>query len=85
VRTRFEWRDGPGVDTWPMPWCDDCDRFYTPTTLTPDGHCPEGHQVAEPSEADGEAKVPWHFWLLVVALALYLGWRAVEGIIWLFS
>ena len=34
-----------------------------------------------PSEADGEAKVPWHFWLLVVALALYLGWPIEDLII----
>ena len=28
-------------------------------------------------------KVPWHFWILVVAAALYLGWRAIQGIQWL--
>jgi len=28
-------------------------------------------------------KVPWHFWLLVVALVVYLGWRAIQGIGWL--
>ncbi|HCB37747.1 MAG TPA: hypothetical protein DEP66_06020, partial [Acidimicrobiaceae bacterium] len=25
---------------------------------------------------------PWHFWLLVVAAAGYLGWRAVEVLAW---
>lgn len=25
---------------------------------------------------------PWHFKLLLVALVLYLGWRLVEGIVW---
>jgi hypothetical protein len=26
--------------------------------------------------------VPWHFWVVVGALVLYLGWRAVEGVLW---
>jgi hypothetical protein len=26
--------------------------------------------------------VPWHFKLLVVATVLYLGWRAVQGVMW---
>jgi hypothetical protein len=28
------------------------------------------------------ARAPWHFWLMVIALVAYLGWRAVEGVIW---
>ncbi len=28
-------------------------------------------------------KVPWHFWLLVVALVLYLGWRLVQAVAWI--
>ncbi|MEZ5322580.1 MAG: hypothetical protein R2698_11020 [Microthrixaceae bacterium] len=48
------------------------------------GDCPEGHHVAEPPDPDEEGgKVPWHFWLLVIALAIYLGWRLVQGIEWL--
>ena len=58
-----------------MPWCGECSRFYTPSTLTPEGDCPSGHHVADPDTAihqsagltrDSEhsAKVPWHFWLL---------------------
>jgi len=27
---------------------------------------------------DDEAKAPWHFKLLVVALCVYLGWRVVQ-------
>ena len=75
---------GAGVDSAAMPWCDDCDRFYTPSTLTPEGTCPEGHQVAEP-EPEPEGKIPWHFWLLVIALAIYLGWRLVQLVEWIFS
>jgi hypothetical protein len=36
--------------------------------------------IAEPPET---SRVPWHFWVLVAAAALYLGWRAVQGIDWL--
>ena len=79
-----------------MPWCEQCDRFYTPTTLSTGGDCPEGHHVAdpddtaalpqstaEPREEEPEPKVPWHFWLLLVSVVVYLGWRAIEGIQWL--
>jgi hypothetical protein len=27
-------------------------------------------------------KAPWHFWLLVGALSIYLGWRLIQGIEW---
>ncbi|WP_419907525.1 hypothetical protein [Candidatus Poriferisodalis sp.] len=29
------------------------------------------------------AGAPWHFWLVVVMATVYLGWRAVEGVVWL--
>jgi hypothetical protein len=79
-----------------VPWCEDCGRFYSPPTLTSEGDCPEGHHVAEPgagqlSQAQGSdrddgtnPKVPWHFWLLLLALAVYLGWRLVQLVMWLF-
>lgn len=69
-----------------MPWCDECSHFYNPNTLTAEGDCPEGHHVADP-EPDDEpgTKIPWHFWLLVVALVIYLGWRLIQGIQWLLS
>ena len=25
-------------------------------------------------------RIPWHFWLLMTAAAVYLGWRAVQGV-----
>lgn len=81
-----------------MPWCDQCDRFYTPSTLSTVGDCPEGHHVADPGDADAiiqseappreeepEAKVPWHFWVLIVSVVVYLGWRFIQGIEWLFG
>jgi hypothetical protein len=43
--------------------------------------------AAVPGDADAEAAplepLPWHFKLLAGALALYLGWRAVQGVEWL--
>jgi hypothetical protein len=76
-----------------MPWCDRCDRFYNPSSIAPDGTCVNcGHFIAEPppsgergattAEADADAKAPWHFWVLVVAVVVYLGWRLIQGIAW---
>ncbi len=81
-----------------MPWCEDCDRFYTPSTLSAEGNCPSGHHVADPDAAvlvqsddpgateprsRKKVKAPWHFWVLIVALTIYLGWRLVQAITWL--
>ncbi len=82
-----------------MPWCETCSRFFTPNALRADGTCPAcGRTVADPAadlpEHDGPVppageepeehpRVPWHFWVLLVAAALYLGWRAIEGVGWL--
>jgi hypothetical protein len=63
-----------------MPWCDDCSKFWNPNSMPPDGTCPTcGRIIADMPDT----KVPWHFWLLVVALTLYLGWRLVQGVQWL--
>ncbi len=40
---------------------------------------------AEGREEEPEPKVPWHFWLLIAATVIYLGWRAFQGIEWLFN
>ncbi len=29
--------------------------------------------------------IPWHLWLLAAALAIYLGYRAMQGIEWLLA
>ena len=68
-----------------MPWCEECARFYSPPTLSPEGDCPEGHHVAEPPAGEDPPKVPWHFWVLLGALVIYLGWRLIQGIAWLFT
>jgi hypothetical protein len=66
-----------------MPWCEGCQKFYSPNTLRSDGTCPEDHPVADPQEQPEKKKAPWHFWLLLIALAIYIGWRLVQMIGWL--
>ena len=68
-----------------MPWCETCDRFYNPKSLAPDGTCKTcGRFIATADDAEADdTKIPWHFWLLVIALVIYLGWRLVQLIQWL--
>jgi len=69
-----------------MPWCADCARYYAPSAMTVEGHCPQCDAdllAPDPPPALGETtaadeKVPWHFKLMVVLLVLYLGWRFLE-------
>ena len=61
-----------------MPWCDGCDRYLTPTSLGPGGICPT---CAKPIDR-GSQRVPWHFKLFVVATVFYLGFRAYQGVDW---
>ncbi|MFA5564484.1 MAG: hypothetical protein WC184_01145 [Acidimicrobiia bacterium] len=43
-------------------------------------------QVAGEAGAATEERVraPWHFWLMIVALVIYLGWRFLQGLDWAF-
>ena len=75
-----------------MPWCPTCERYLTPPTVRPDGTCPTcgvavdggAHAPAQARERDKDAfSLPWHVKLLAGALALYLGYRAYQGIEWL--
>ncbi len=67
-----------------MPWCEPCAKYWTPNSMNDDGTCPKcGEQVTEPGEHDSGAgsddeKAPWHFKLMVAALAVYLGWRVID-------
>ena len=48
------------------------------------GAAGEADKADEGHEGDGEGlpPVPWHLKLMVGALAVYLGWRAMQGIEW---
>ncbi|HEV7722466.1 MAG TPA: hypothetical protein VGO60_14335 [Iamia sp.] len=68
-----------------MPWCEGCDRFYNPSSLGPDGTCQQcGRFIAsiddEPDDEQGSGRAPWHFYLLVAVVVIYLGWRLLQGI-----
>lgn len=64
-----------------MPYCEPCERFFSPNTLHEDGSCPVCAEViAEPPK---RATVPWHFWLMLGAGGIYLLWRLIDGILWL--
>ena len=67
-----------------MPWCDTCDVYLAPNTVQADGTCPTCDDTVDAADTKvvAPAKAPWHFWLVVVALVAYLGWRAIVGIMW---
>lgn len=60
----------------PGEWCETCDA-YVPTESLQAGMCPTC------GEALRDSKAPWHFKLLIFALVVYLGFRAIQMIIWL--
>jgi hypothetical protein len=76
-----------------VPWCEECAKFWNPGSLSSDGTCPTcGRDVDTPAPTDPTAgmgpddvdtSIPWHFWVMLVALAIYLGWRVIQGIAWL--
>ena len=41
------------------------------------------HDVSEEEAATVGQSAPWHFWLVVVALAAYMLWRFVSFVLWL--
>ena len=83
-----------GRDTGIVPWCATCNRFLSPPSVREDGTCPtcgrtvergNAHAAAPSEEATGarRASLPWHLWLLAIALAVYLSFRAWQGIEWI--
>jgi hypothetical protein len=69
-----------------VPHCDTCDRFYNPNTLKPDGTCPTcGRQLGEKLTRFETEGAPWHFKLLIAVTVVYLGWRLIQLIFWIFS
>jgi hypothetical protein len=37
----------------------------------------------ETEQGSAKVRAPWHFYVLVAAVVIYLGWRLVQGIVWL--
>ena len=65
-----------------MSWCDPCQRQLDPSELTDSGACPT---CDTPVAGPPQSKIPWHFWVLVTAAGAYLGWRGIEGVLWVFD
>jgi hypothetical protein len=68
-----------------VPWCEECAKFWNPPSLR-EGACPScGTQLtaAAVETASEPQRAPWHFKLLLVALVVYLGYRAWQGVDWL--
>jgi len=78
------------VQSFPGAFCEPCNKWRKPSALLPNGTCPRcGTQLDDqandlihdaPAEAGAKVKIPWHFWVMVGATALYLGWRVIQGI-----
>ena len=80
-----------------MPWCDTCERFLSPPSVTPEGRCPTCGRPVDPGRAHppdhGSAEVPageeelgpvpLHLKVLGAALVVYLGYRFFQGLEWL--
>ena len=71
-----------------MSWCDTCSEYREAETGSEQRICSTCSEPLSSSHVhDREATVgdsaPWHFWIVVVALAAYLLWRLVDGIAWL--
>ena len=67
-----------------MPWCDHCETYLAPNAVKTDGTCPTCEEPADTADLKTKPVVrpPWHFWLMIVALVAYLGWRLVQGVVW---
>ena len=78
-----------------MPWCPQCEQYLAPPRVRVDGTCPDcrrpieaggahvGSATADSRAAEPLDPLPWHFKFLLGALALYLGYRALQGVEWL--
>ena len=92
-----------------MPWCPECDRFLSPSSVTATGECPRCGRTVDAGGAKAPAPaataavaperaapvgddapiddelppIPWHLKLLAGAVALYLGFRAWQGVEWI--
>jgi hypothetical protein len=64
-------------------------RAHAPQPVAVDGAPPpvaaDGVVPAVLDDADERVPIPWHLWMLLAALAVYLGYRAFQGLQWVFG
>ena len=73
-----------------MPWCPHCQAYRAPSGVRRDGTCPACGTAVDPGDTPLKVKegdermpgMPWHLKVVVVGVALYLGMRLVQGIVW---
>ncbi len=64
--------------------CPSCGRVVDPGHAhTVDAKPADAHDDVAPDDDEDLPPIPWHLWLLAGALAIYLGYRAMQGIEWL--
>lgn len=80
------------TQSFPGAFCEPCNKWRKPGALMHDGSCPRcgtrledrpitTNDDAKDSDAEqAAAKVPWHFWVMVAATVLYLGWRVIQAL-----
>jgi len=61
-----------------VPWCEDCTQYWRVPELADGSACPTCGRVLDVTVP----KTPWHFKLLILALVVYLSYRAWQGIVW---
>jgi len=55
-----------------VPWCDDCSKFWNAPDAAADEACPTCGNVVATKARKG---VPWHFKVMLVAVAIYMVYR----------
>ena len=78
------------TQSFPGAFCESCNKWREPNSILANGSCPKCGTVIDedaPDQAEIEAataranaKIPWHFWVMVAATVLYLGWRVIQGL-----
>lgn len=64
--------------------CPSCGRVVDAGRARAAATAPESDAVDD-NEDEDLPPIPWHLWLLAAALAIYLGYRAMQGIEWLLA
>jgi uncharacterized paraquat-inducible protein A len=63
-----------------MPWCEECSTLVEDEELTEEGDCPT---CGTPLVETERRPIPWYFKFMLLASAIYLLWRAYQGVSWL--